>query len=176
MALWKEQTATMQRDTYDTTPRIEGTNGTSGTNGSVRHDEHAPVARPVARPHRADVKESVIAAELTIEGKIEGAGHVRIAGRFKGDIDVDGNVTVEDGAHLAGELRADTIVISGELQGNIHSASHVELMESGAITGDVKAGTLTVTKGSRMRGRVEFGWDTTSATSGETKKLEVATL
>jgi len=88
----------------------------------------------------------------------------------------DGNVTVEDGAHLAGELRADTIVISGELQGNIHSASHVELMESGAITGDVKAGTLTVTKGSRMRGRVEFGWDTTSPTSGETKKLEVATL
>jgi cytoskeletal protein CcmA (bactofilin family) len=175
MALWKEQAATMTKDGYDTMPRIEGSNGTNGTNGSVRLDDHPPVPRPVARPHRADVKESVIAAELTIEGKIEGAGHVRIAGRFKGDIDVEGNVTVEDGAHLAGELRADTIMISGELQGNIHSASHVELMESGAITGDVKAGTLTVTKGSRMRGRVEFGWDT-SSTTGETKKLETATL
>ena len=32
-----------------------------------------------------DLKESVIAADITIEGKIVGSGHVRIAGRFKGE-------------------------------------------------------------------------------------------
>ena len=39
--------------------------------------------------------ESVIAANLTIEGKIEGSGNVRMAGRFKGDVRIDGNFTME---------------------------------------------------------------------------------
>ena len=168
MALWKEG-STLQKEAF------EG-HKPEGSNGSVRHEELAPLSRPVARIHRGEVKESVIAAELTIEGKIEGAGHVRIAGRFKGDINVDGNLTIEEGAHLAGELRADTIVISGELQGNVQAASHVELMESGTITGDVKAGTMTVAKGSRMRGKAEFGWDGQSAAPVETKHLDTATL
>ena len=49
------------------------------------------------------MKESVIASDLTIEGKIIGSGHVRIAGRFKGDVQVDGNVTLDAGAHLEGQ-------------------------------------------------------------------------
>jgi cytoskeletal protein CcmA (bactofilin family) len=177
MALWKEQSPTMQKEAYEM-PKIEG------TNGSLRHEELTASPRNgnasgnghSVHPHRTDLKESVIAAELTIEGKIEGAGHVRIAGRFKGDIHVDGNLTIEEGALLAGELRADTIVISGELQGNIQGASHVELMESGTITGDVKAGTMTVAKGSRMRGKAEFGWNGSSAVPGERKELDVSTV
>ena len=53
---------------------------------------------------RGPAKESLIAADLTIEGKIEGAGHVRIAGRFKGDVNVQGNVTIEQGAHVTGQV------------------------------------------------------------------------
>ena len=41
---------------------------------------------PVKETPRGDMKESVIASDLTIEGKIIGSGHVRIAGRFKGEI------------------------------------------------------------------------------------------
>lgn len=103
--------------------------------------------------------QSVIAADLTIEGKIEGAGHVRIAGRFKGDVRVHGDLTVESGAHVAGEIRADTILVGGEVHGNVHADSQVQLLESGTLIGDLKAGSLTVAAGSRMRGKVEFGWD-----------------
>src|SRR5262245_50824126 len=52
-----------------------------------------------------EAKESLIAADLTIEGKIEGAGHVRIAGRFNGDVHVQGNLTIEAGAKLTGGVR-----------------------------------------------------------------------
>ena len=103
-------------------------------------------------------KESLIAADVTIEGKIEGAGHVRIAGRFKGDVNVQGNVTIEQGAHVTGQVNAATVVVSGEVQGNIHATSRVELLESGVINGDVKAAVLTVAAGSRMRGQADFGW------------------
>jgi cytoskeletal protein CcmA (bactofilin family) len=103
--------------------------------------------------------ESVIAANLTIEGKIEGSGNVRMAGRFKGDVRIDGNFNIEPGAHLTGQVLAAVVVVGGELQGNIESAKRVDVLEGGVIVGDVKAGSITVAAGSRMRGHVEFGWE-----------------
>jgi cytoskeletal protein CcmA (bactofilin family) len=113
---------------------------------------------PRRQPDR-ELKESLIAAELTIEGKIEGTGHVRIAGRFKGDVHVQGNLSIEPGAKLTGAVRARTVTIGGELEGNIEAATSVELLETGVLNGDLKAGSLTVAAGSRMRGQVEFGWE-----------------
>jgi cytoskeletal protein CcmA (bactofilin family) len=101
----------------------------------------------------------VIAAGLTIDGKIEGAGHVRMAGRFKGDVNVDGDLTIEPGAKITGSVRAGTVTVGGDLEGNIEAASRVELLASGVLNGDLKAGSLTVASGSRMRGNVSFGWD-----------------
>jgi len=118
-------------------------------------------------PARAEMKESVIAGDLTIEGKIVGSGHVRIAGRFKGDVHVDGNLTIETGAHVDGQVRASAVVVGGALNGNIENAKRVELLDGGVISGDVKAGSLTVAAGSRMRGQVEFGWE--EETGGKAK-------
>jgi cytoskeletal protein CcmA (bactofilin family) len=105
------------------------------------------------------VKESVISADLAIEGKIEGGGSVRIAGKFKGDVNVQGDLTIETGAKLTGAVRADKVTIAGELEGNVEEASRVDLLQTAVLTGDVKAGSLTVATGARMRGQAEFGWD-----------------
>jgi cytoskeletal protein CcmA (bactofilin family) len=121
-------------------------------------------ARSSNRPQvDSAAKESVIASGLTIEGKIEGAGHVRISGQFKGDVHVQGNLTIDAGAKVIGGVRAQTVVIGGELEGNIDAASRVELLQTGILNGDLKAGSLTVAAGSRMRGRAEFGWDEKAA-------------
>ncbi len=119
-----------------------------------------PAATPAAvRSADSGARESIIASDLTIEGKIEGSGHIRIAGRFKGDIKVQGNLTVDKGAKVtAGAIAASKVALAGELEGNISGAQHVELLNTGAITGDVKAGSLTVAPGSRIRGHVECGW------------------
>jgi cytoskeletal protein CcmA (bactofilin family) len=119
---------------------------------------HDVTRRAAERAGSGPAKESLIAADVTIEGKIEGAGHVRIAGRFKGDVNVEGNVTIEQGAHVTGQIAAATVVVSGEVHGNIVASSRVELLETGAISGDVKAAVLTVAAGSRMRGTADFGW------------------
>jgi cytoskeletal protein CcmA (bactofilin family) len=119
----------------------------------------AVVRRPAPSPApRVEGGESVIAANLSIEGKIEGTGNVKLAGRFKGDVRIDGNFSMESGAHLTGQVLAGIVVVGGELQGNIESAKRVDVLEGGVIVGDVKAGSITVAAGSRMRGHVEFGW------------------
>ena len=106
-------------------------------------------------------KESLIAPGSVIEGKIEGTGHVRIAGRFKGEVSITGDLTVEPGAHISGEIRAENIVVRGEVKGNIHAVSRVELLEAGVLIGDLKASSLTVAAGSRM---------TVGLSSGEMKE------
>ena len=119
-------------------------------------------------------RESVIAADLTIEGKIEGNGHVRIAGKFKGDVKVQGNLTIEQGAKVAGGVAASKVTLAGELEGNIASAQQVELLQSGVINGDLKAGSLTVAAGSRIRGHVECGWDKDGKSASKTESGSAA--
>jgi len=123
---------------------------------------------------RAESKETLIAADLAIEGKIEGSGHVRVAGKFKGDVHVQGNLTIEPGAKVTGGVRASTVIIGGELEGNVDAASRVELLETGVLNGDLKAGSLTVAAGSRMRGQAEFGWDEKGSTAGLRMELGAA--
>jgi cytoskeletal protein CcmA (bactofilin family) len=170
MALWKDT------NTGTATPSAGSAPSFGSTPSPAAPPEKSNVApltpempRRPAKEQRLDMKESVIASDLTIEGKIIGSGHVRVAGRFKGDVQVEGNVTLDTGAHLEGQVKASVVVVGGELIGNIDNAKRVELLEGGVISGDVKAGSLTVAAGSRMRGQVEFGWDGDSRAKAETK-------
>ncbi len=149
MALWKEST---QRDTV------------FGDNDKPETDV-MPTASTMRPPVHSEgkTKETVISAGLTVEGKIEGEGNVRVAGRFQGDVHVEGDLTVEPGAHISGEIHAETVTIGGEVEGNVEATIRVNLLESGQMIGDLKAAKLIVAAGSRMRGKVESGWDEKSA-------------
>lgn len=166
MSIWKDQTAnkptpaTSPSPDFKETPRVD-----VPTPVAAAPNYAAPVAR--AEPEVAR-KESTIAADLTIEGKIDGAGSVRIHGKFKGDVNVQGDVTIESGAKVTGGVHADKVMISGELEGNIESASRVELLATGTVIGDVKASAMTVAAGARMRGHADFGWD--DSKGGKTHK------
>lgn len=149
MAIWK-----------DTSPAPKA-------NDSTRFDFNppAPAAEPAGAATPAPVRavdpparESVIASDLAIEGKIEGSGHIRIAGKFKGDIKVQGNLGIDQGAKVSGGVSANKVTLAGDLEGNISGAQQVELLSTGVINGDLKAGSLTVAAGSRIRGHVECGW------------------
>lgn len=176
MAIWKDPTPAPKADPirFDSTP-----------------SNPEPKAAPVPTPSQAPTpvrgvdtpaRESIIAADLTIEGKIEGAGHVRIAGKFKGDVRVQGNLTIEQGAKVSGGVTASKVTLAGELNGNVESAQQIELQQTGVVNGDLKTGSLTVAAGSRIRGHVECGWSdkdskaftstTSAATSTSPAKME----
>jgi cytoskeletal protein CcmA (bactofilin family) len=169
MAIWKEQPAPKKDD-------VLAVADTPIKRDVETHIDPAPrvATSPAVAPAR-EQRESLIASEITIEGKIEGTGHVRLAGRFKGDVQVQGNLSIDPGAKLTGGVRASTVVIGGELEGNISEATRVELLDSGVLIGDLKAGSLTVAAGSRMRGQVEFGWEE-AARPAPVKKLELGAL
>ena len=163
MSLWKDNTAPARPNPVPMPEAKEPARHDIPTPKpeAVPTPAHPPIAAP-APVARADTpkarKESLIAADITIEGKIEGGGSVRIAGNFKGDVNVEGDLAIESGAKLMGSVRADNVTIAGELEGNIEEATRIELTQSAVVIGDVKGGTLTVVAGARMRGHAEFGW------------------
>jgi cytoskeletal protein CcmA (bactofilin family) len=106
---------------------------------------------------RSEGTESLIGADVTIEGKIAGSGHLRIAGSVRGDVHLQGNLTLEPGGCLVGDARANSVIVGGELRGNVDAASQVKLLATGTLTGDMQASSATVAAGSRMSGRVAFG-------------------
>lgn len=167
MAIWKDH----GNKQASASPAVETTPfETPVSTANLAPANLAPADAPTSRDRGAnrELKESLIGPDITIEGKIEGAGHVRVAGKFKGDVNVQGDLTIEAGANLTGGVRARKVIIAGELHGNIEEAAHVDLQNSGVLNGDLKAGSLTVAAGSRMRGQVEFGWEQ-GTTSGAGK-------
>ncbi len=171
MALWNEKPAPTSGGSPSTAPSPERTVAERPERAAIDPavvPARRPAPAPAAAQPRVEGGESVIAANLSIEGKIEGIGNVKIAGRFKGDVRIDGNFNIEPGAHLVGQVLAGIVVVGGELQGNIESAKRVDVLDGGVIVGDVKAGSITVAAGSRMRGHVEFGWEEEKALKGPT--------
>lgn len=156
MAMWKPSTPASKAEPAHFEPPTHVADLAGAPSAPARSTEPTP-------------RESVLAADLTIEGKIEGTGHVRIAGKFKGDIKVQGNLMIDPGAKVSGSVNAGKVVLAGELEGNILAAKQVELLATGVLNGDLKAGSLTVAAGSRLRGHVECGWeqDTRPATKAE---------
>lgn len=165
MAIWKDPTPAAKAEPA----RFDPPSPAPAPGHDTSHA--APAATPI-RAVDAPARESVIAADLAIEGKIEGAGHVRIAGKFKGDVKVQGNLTIEQGAKVSGGVAASKVTLAGELDGNIASAQQVELLQSGVINGDLKAGSLTVAAGSRIRGHVECGWSDKDGKAASVPKTE----
>ena len=166
MAIWKEPSPAKNPSSSDPSASQARTEPLSPSPAAT-----TGAAEP-SRARESRAMESVIAADLTIEGKIEGSGHVRLVGKFKGDVQVEGDLTIEKGAKVTGSVRAGTVIVGGELEGNIESATRVELLESVMINGDVKAGSLTVAAGSRMRGQAEFGWSEKDAARTPRMRLE----
>jgi cytoskeletal protein CcmA (bactofilin family) len=142
MAVWNQTTPEESKEKSPTTPAPPA--------------QSAPILTPSAAKNRG---ESIFGPGVTIEGKIEGDADVRIAGKFKGEIQVKGDLSIEKGAHLTAKINAANVTIGGELEGNVVASGQVKLLESGQLLGDLKASTLTVAAGSRMRGHVEFGWN-----------------
>ena len=175
MSLWKDNTAARPN------PQPAAPETKEPTRFEPRRSRSSRQAPPWLRSHeptpRLPRKESLIAADITIEGKIEGGGSVRIAGKFKGDVNVQGDLTIEAGAKLTGSVRADKVTIAGELEGNVEEASLVDLLQTGVVIGDLKAGSLTVAAGARLRGQAEFGWDDGKGTkAGKLSKVHDAEI
>jgi len=104
-----------------------------------------------------------VAQGSTFEGKLVGKGAFVFCGKFAGDCDIDGPVTLAAGGHWTGTLKARDVVIAGTVDGDVIAAQRVEIAGSARITGSLSGHSVAVAEGAVIEGELRV-------TSGEQSK------
>jgi len=81
---------------------------------------------------------------------------LRVSGRFEGDIVAGGFLYVEEGAVVAADIHAESVVVAGTVEGNIHATRQLDMLATGKIYGNVKTAKLRIADGVVFEGKCEM--------------------
>lgn len=99
---------------------------------------------------------TIIADDVEITGSIKCSGGVKLSGKLNGDLVCAGEVLVEKGAAIKGNVAAASIVVLGMVKGNISAKERIELKGAARVAGDIKAKRLVVEEGVTLVGKSEI--------------------
>ena len=99
---------------------------------------------------------SVLGPGVIWEGKLSGAGGVRIEGTFEGQIGLRGMLVVgESGRVTCENIRASTVIVAGAVRGNI-TTQKLEIRVTGRVWGDVVTTSFVTEDGAFLRGQIRM--------------------
>ena len=99
---------------------------------------------------------SVLGPGVIWEGKVGGAGGVRIEGTFEGQIALHGMLVVgESGRVTCENIRASTVIVAGAVRGNI-TTQKLEIRATGRVWGDVVTTSFVTEDGAFLRGQIRM--------------------
>jgi cytoskeletal protein CcmA (bactofilin family) len=98
-----------------------------------------------------------LGSDSEFEGQLTFQGTIRIDGRYKGNISVDGNLIIGPSGRVTAEISASNMIISGEVTGNMTAGTNIEVQASGKVYGNLTAPTVTIHEGAVFQGRCHTG-------------------
>lgn len=110
---------------------------------------------------------TLIAADVEITGAMKCAGGVKMAGKLNGDLVCGGDVLVEKGAAVKGNIAAASIVVLGLVKGNIVAKDRLELKGAARVAGDIRARRLVVEEGVSLVGKSEVSASESAAAEAD---------
>ena len=113
-------------------------------------------SRPAAQGNRQPGL-SVITSDLRVEGELHATGDIRIEGKVKGNLRIDGEVIVANGGWVEGDVHAKESVIAGQVHGSIVGHERVELQATAMVRGNLTAPKLVIQEGGVVVGRLRVG-------------------
>lgn len=102
-----------------------------------------------------------IAPSAKVVGKISGRGAYVFCGSAEGECEVEGPLTLAEGARWKGTLRATDVIVAGEVDGDVIATDRVEIASTARISGSLAGSSIAVAEGAVIDGEIKV-------TSGET--------
>lgn len=116
----------------------------------VKETETAAEKRPIVV---SETKGTVLGCDQIFEGTLAGKGAVKVEGTLKGNISLNGNVSVSVSGVVEGSIEATNVVVAGTVNGNITAHGRLRLLCSCKVKGDVTVESLNVEDGACLDGR-----------------------
>jgi cytoskeletal protein CcmA (bactofilin family) len=101
-----------------------------------------------------------IAASTKVVGTITGQGAFVFCGTVEGDCDINGPLTLAEGGHWRGTLKAIDIVVAGTVEGDVIAKQRVEISGTARVSGSLSGNSIAVAEGAIIEGEIKV-------TSGE---------
>ena len=95
-----------------------------------------------------------VAPSTKIVGELSGKGNYVFCGTVEGECDVEGPVTLAEGCHWSGVVRATDVIISGTVEGDVIARQRVEVAGTARITGSLSGKSIAVAEGAVIEGDI----------------------
>jgi len=92
-------------------------------------------------------KQTIIAREDSLSGKLELKGPGQVLGSFSGEIECDGDLLIGPEALVEADIRGARITVSGVVRGNVIASNRLKITSTGRLEGDATVGALVVQEG-----------------------------
>jgi cytoskeletal protein CcmA (bactofilin family) len=79
--------------------------------------------------------------------------NLRINGKFEGNLQTQGNLTIGPHAVVIADIIGDTIVVGGRVKGKIIAKRSLIILESAVIEGDIYPASLSIADGGIFEGK-----------------------
>lgn len=104
----------------------------------------------------ADDVDTVVGPSVKVEGDFASEGNIIVKGTVTGSVKTSKMLTVEVGAKIFANVRADNAVVSGSVKGNVKVSERLELTETAQVSGDIDCKVLSVIPGALILGKVSM--------------------
>jgi cytoskeletal protein CcmA (bactofilin family) len=103
--------------------------------------------------------ESVLGRGTRVRGRVRGEGDLRVLGAVEGDVVVSGDLAIEEGASIEGDVQAAAVTIAGELAGDVAARGAVLVRATAKVKGSLGGTEVSLEEGASFDGRIEAELD-----------------
>jgi excisionase family DNA binding protein len=101
------------------------------------------------------IEEKILDVDASMQGTLnfKDPVNLRINGRFEGNLETKGNLTIGQTATVYANITGDNVIIGGRIKGKIIARETLTLLPSAIMEGDIYPTKLNVTEGAIFEGR-----------------------
>ncbi|MBM3245892.1 MAG: helix-turn-helix domain-containing protein [Candidatus Omnitrophica bacterium] len=100
------------------------------------------------------VEEKVLDVDATMQGTLtfKDPVNLRINGKFEGNLEARGNLTIGQAAAVTADIVGDNVIIGGRIRGRITAKQRLILLPTAIVQGDIYAARLNIAEGAILEG------------------------
>lgn len=105
--------------------------------------------------NKKKLEDKVLDVDASMQGSMsfKDPVNLRINGKFEGNLDTRGNLTIGQAAQVVADVIGDNIIVGGKVRGRITAKERLTLLPSAIVEGDIYPAKLNVAEGAILEGK-----------------------